>query len=186
MDPYQEKTDEEIAALVQKGEKDAFGILMERYEKKIFRYGKKFLSDHSDVLDISQDVFMNAYRNIQGFDLAQRFSPWIYRIAHNAFVNELKKKSHRPLRVFDFDTLVSHVVYDDPDTKEREQKELRQILDTGLDRVPAKYKEVLILYYEEELGYKEISEILQIPQGTVGIRLMRGKDILKEHMKEWL
>ncbi len=178
------KTDEEIVLLVQHGDKEQFGVLVERYEKKILRYGKKFIVDIHEVEDITQDVFMNAYKNIKNFDHAQKFSPWLYRIAHNAFINGLKKNIFRPMVRFDFDTLVSHVVYEDPVQKEREQEEMRQLIDEVLDKLERKYKEVLVLYYQEELDYKEISEILKIPISTVGVRLTRGKVQLREIYKK--
>lgn len=172
-------TDEEVAGLVQTGDQDAFGILVERYEEKLLRYGRKFLPRHEDIQDIVQDVFMNTYKNIQSFDSAQRFSPWIYRIAHNAFVNDIRKQSYRPVVLPDFDTLLSYHVAEDPGHKEREQQELRAMLDKSLDTLTPKYREVLILYYLEEMPYKEIADILQIPQGTVGIRLKRAREALK-------
>jgi RNA polymerase sigma-70 factor (ECF subfamily) len=82
-------TDEQIAVRVQSGEQELFGALMERYEPKLSRYGRKFLASPDNIDDIVQDVFISAYQNIQSFDLTRRFSPWIYRIAHNAYVNAL-------------------------------------------------------------------------------------------------
>ncbi len=96
-------TDEEAARLVQKGDKDAFGLLVERYEAKLVRYGGKFISRNEDIEDIVQDVFLSCYQNIQSFDASQKFSPWIYRIAHNAFVNGLRKRKRSPLVYVDFD-----------------------------------------------------------------------------------
>ena len=86
------ETDEEIAKRVQGGDVDSFGVLIERYEEKIARYARKFLMRGEDVKDIVQEVFIKAYVNIQSFDTRQRFSPWIYRIAHNEFINAIKKK----------------------------------------------------------------------------------------------
>lgn len=175
-----DKTDEEIALLVQSGDINKFGILVERYEDKLLRYGRKFLARHEDIQDIVQDIFVSTYQNIQNFDIEQRFSPWIYRIAHNAFVNRLKKNSYNPLILIDFDTLVSHPEYDDPAPVEREQKEMRAMIDKGLQQLKPKYREVIILHYLEEMSYKEISDILQIPLGTAGIRLKRAKEALKK------
>jgi len=177
-----EMTDEQAVALVQGGDKEKFGILMARYEKKLFRYGKRFLSGKEHIEDIIQDVFMSTYKNIRSFDPSLKFSSWIYRIAHNAFVNALKKGSRNPLLVFDFDfdTLISHPVHEDPAIVEREQKELKKMMDQCLDQLSPKYKEVIILHYYEELSYKEMGDILEIPIGTVGIRIKRAKDALRK------
>ncbi|MES2087804.1 MAG: RNA polymerase sigma factor [Patescibacteria group bacterium] len=173
-------TDEEIALLVKAGDKEIFGVLVERFEPKLLRYGNKFLARTEDVEDIVQDVFIKVYQNIKSFNPSQKFSSWIYRIAHNCFVNALKKNSLNPLTLFDFDILVSHTAYDDPAGDEREQKEMRTMIDRGLNQLSPKYREILILYYLEEMPYKEIADILQVPAGTVGIRIKRAKVELKK------
>lgn len=177
-----EQSDEHIAGLVQQGQRDQFGVIVDRYEQKLLRYGRKFLSRHEDIEDIIQDVFVSAYQNIQSFDTSLKLSPWLYRIAHNAFVNALRKREKSPLFI-DFDTLVSHPVYEDPAEGEREQRDMRLHLDTGLEKLAPKYREVLTLYYFEEMSYKDIAEVLQVPQGTVGIRLRRAKEALKSVLK---
>ncbi len=169
---------------MQKGETDAYGELVARYEAKLLRYGRKFLARDEDRQDIVQDVFISAYQNIQSFNTAQRFSPWIYRIAHNAFVNELRKNERRPLLPFDFDTIIPHTVYEDPAESEREQKDMRTYLERGLDGISSKYREVLVLHYFEDMAYKDIADILQVPQGTVGIRIKRAKEALRTQYKE--
>lgn len=176
----QDTSDEELARVVQKGDTETFGVLMERYQGKLLRYGRKFISDADNIEDIVQDVFIKAYQNIQSFDASQRFSPWIYRIAHNAYVDALKKKARMPTTIFDFDTLLSHTIVEDPVAREREQKEIKEIVERGLDKLPPNYREILILYYIEEMDYKTIADILHIPIGTVGIRLKRGKEALKK------
>ena len=173
-------TDEAIARKLQAGDKEVFAVFIERYEARLVRYGRKFLSRHEDVQDIVQDVFISAYQNIKSFDPDQRFSPWLYRIAHNAFVNAIKKRSRNPLVFLDFDTFLPHIAYDDPDETERERKDMRVLIDKGLDSISPKYKEVLILHYFEDLGYQEIADILRVPTSTIGVRLKRGKDALKE------
>jgi RNA polymerase sigma-70 factor (ECF subfamily) len=178
VDPHT-PSDEILAKQVQDGDKDSFGVLVERYEEKLLRYGRKFLSNPLDIEDIVQEVFMNAYQNMRSFDTSQRFSPWIYRIAHNAYVNGLKKHSRNPFVLVDFDTLISHPIYDDPAPREREHREMKIMIDKALDQLQPKYREVLILYYLEEIPYKEIADILGIPTSTVGIRIKRAKESLR-------
>ncbi len=177
-------TDETVAKLVQEGDIDKFGILMERYGAKLFRYGKKFLSNEDNIEDVVQDVFIKTFENIKSFDTKQRFSPWIYRIAHNTYINALKKNSIGPMYLFDFDTLLAHTVTDESISKEAEEKEMKEIVEKGLSKIEPKYREILVLYYIEDLSYKEIAEVLHIPVGTVGVRIMRAKELLKEKYKE--
>jgi RNA polymerase sigma-70 factor (ECF subfamily) len=181
MDPtHAQATDEEVCSLVQRGDSDAFGVLVERYEKKLLRYGRKFLANREDIEDIVQDVFISGYQNMQSFDVSQKFSPWIYRIAHNAFVNGLKRKERSPFVLVDFDTILAHAVSEETGVSDRDMKDMKDMIERGLGELAPKYREVLILYYLEEMSYKEISEILQVPVGTVGIRIKRAKEALRE------
>ena len=177
-------TDEGLAISVQNGDKEAFGALVKRYEAKLLRYGRKFLSTREDVEDMVQNIFISSYKNMKSFDPSQRFSPWIYRIAHNAFVNALRSKTRNPILLFDLDTLVSHPVYEDPAEKERESVDMRKMIDAGLENISPKYREVLILYYLEELSYQEIVDVLHIPISTVGVRIRRGKEALRKAYKK--
>jgi RNA polymerase sigma-70 factor, ECF subfamily len=180
--PPETESDERIAERIQRGENWAFGVLVDRYEKKLMRYGTKFLARTEDIEDIVQDAFVSAYRNIQSFNPSLRFRPWIYRIAHNAFVNALRKQDRGPL-FLDFDTLLSYEVHEDPAEREREQKEMQQLIDSGLRDLSSKYREVLVLYYFEEMSYKDIADILRIPVGTVSVRIKRAKDELKQRIQ---
>ena len=184
MDVRDEQKDEEVAAIVQGGDTEAFRILVERYDQKMSRYARRFLFDGDEAKDLVQDVFIKAYVNIRGFDIERRFSPWIYRIAHNEFVNALKKKKHDRANVslFDFDVLFPHIRLTAAETADSDikQHELKNLLDGSLDKIPQKYKEPLILYYFEDMDYKEIADVLRIPVSTVGVRLQRGKVMLKK------
>ncbi len=179
-----EKTDEEIARQVQRGDIESFDLLINRYEEKILRYARKFLSDTEDIRDIVQEVFIKAYVNMKSFDASQRFSPWIYRIAHNEFVNALKKKSRMPMPFFDPDVLFPHPVAEETADSEANRKELKHMLDACLDTLSSKYRELLVLYYFEDMDYKEIAEVLHIPISTVGVRLRRAKALLRKMVTE--
>jgi RNA polymerase sigma-70 factor, ECF subfamily len=176
------RSDEELAVAIQGGETALFGELMRRYQPKLERYGRRFLGDGDAIADAVQETFIKAYKNLQGFNAKLTFSPWMYRIAHNVFVNMLRSKSRSPIVAVDLDTFLPHASYDDPADAERDRKDMRQAIDAGLSRVSAHYKEVLILYYLEELSYDEIAEVLRIPRGTVGVRLKRAREALKKHL----
>lgn len=174
------RSDEVVAAQVQAGDAEAYGVLIDRYEAKLSRYARRFLSRPDDITDLVQDVFTRAYVNLQSFDVTQRFSPWIYRIAHNLFVNELRRKERRGgFGVFDADVILPQLPARetaDEDTLRAELSiELRQLID---DLKP-KYREVVLLFYYEDLSYEEISQVLQIPKTTVGVRITRARTQLQ-------
>lgn len=175
------KSDEEIARLVQWGNVELFGELVARYEIKLKRYGQKFLAgDWGAMEDAVQETFLKAYKNIQDFDTARKFSSWLYRIAHNEFINFLKKKKQEPLLFFDADVLFPHPIAKESSDQKAQDKMFSAIIEKCLDKLSVKYREPLILYYFEELSYEEVSEILRIPISTVGVRLKRGREAARQ------
>jgi RNA polymerase sigma-70 factor (ECF subfamily) len=174
------ESDEEIATRVQNGDAESFGMLVERYEDKLMRYARKFLRDPDDAKDIVQEVFIKAYENIQSFDTSRRFSPWIYRIAHNEFVNATQKRSRGPVLCLDFDVVFPHLTALESADDVAMERDTRATLEACLDELDPKYREPLVLYYFEGLSYKDMADILHIPMSTVGVRLTRGKAMLQK------
>ena len=173
------ESDEELVNLVQGGDQAAFGHLVERYGDKITRYARRFLFGYEDAEDLVQQVFIKAYINIQSFDIKKKFSPWLYRIAHNEFLNAIKRKRKEALPFFDPDTLFPHPAAAETTDHDVLKAELKEALEASLDKLSAKYRETLVLYFYEDLTYDQIADVLQIPIATVGVRLRRGKEKLR-------
>ncbi len=185
------QTDEEIILQIQNGNKDLYKHILDRYEKKIERYIKRYLQKEDEVVDIVQDVFIKVYTNILSFDTKQRFSPWIYRIAHNESVNKLSWKSFRNFISLDIDIddVLPSFVTEKLIAKENVEKEFelnfhKENLNMQIGKLDAKYKDPIILYFLEEMEYEEISDILKIPISTVGVRIKRGKEKLKKILEQ--
>jgi len=183
-DPVNNQTDEEIIHLVRSGKIDSFSILIERYEAKIKRYSRKFLSDREDINDIVQTIFIKAFVNIKSFDLKRKFSTWLYRIAHNELVNVLKKNKKIILPMIDLDVLFPHNFANNEVEKGIDRKEFSKKINSCVGELDSKYREPVILYYIEELSYKEIADIMRIPVSTVGVRIKRAKEMLKSTCKD--
>ncbi len=177
-------TDEALARELQEGSEDALAALMLRYEPKLMRYGRRLLVGENDdaVQHAVQDVFISLYQNIEGFDIRLRFSPWIYRIAHNAFMDVLRQRAKQPLYGIDLDTIMPHPLQKDGFAIEKENEEMRVLVEEGLDLLTARQREILVLYYFEELSYKEIADVLRVPIGTVGVRLARARATLTKKL----
>lgn len=175
-----EETDEIIAERVQDGDTEAFSVLVERYTGKLERYAHKFIRNADDVKDAVQEVFIKAYENIQSFDVSRRFSPWIYRIAHNEFVNAIKKRSRGPVLGIDFDVVFPHLTAGETADDSALARDIKTMLDDCLDGLDPKYREPLVLYYFEGLSYNDMADILRIPISTVGVRLARGRAMLQK------
>lgn len=181
---YQQLKDEEVVERVRLGDKDAFGVLIERYEGKLTRYIRRFTQVDDDVTDILQVIFIKTYTNLQAFDLSRSFNSWIYRIAHNESVNHLKKRGNEKVSFIDFDTILPHLFAEEEADSLAQREETKRMLEGSLKSISPKYREVLILYYYDDLSYEEIADVLQIPTGTVGVRIKRGKDALAKVLSD--
>lgn len=185
------KKDEEIVRKIQKGDTKALGEIIDRYQDKLVRYVSRLIFDNVSAEDIVQDTFIKVYKNIQSFDTKRRFSPWIYRIAHNEAMTFVKKRREK-VPIESVENYLSSDTDLEKDAVEKFDKPViyKELL-KNLSYIPLKYREPLILKIFEEKSYEEISDILHIPIGTVGTLISRGKNKLKEKMKkfnieEWL
>jgi RNA polymerase sigma-70 factor (ECF subfamily) len=162
------------------GDKEMFGELIDRYEGKLTRYVMRFTQQKDDVSDIMQVIFIKAYMNLQSFDVSRSFNSWIYRIAHNESVNHLKKKGTEKISFIDFDTFFPHPFAKEESDAQALSREEKETIEQSLSALSPKYREVLVLYYYDDLSYQEIADLLQIPIATVGVRIRRGKEALQK------
>jgi RNA polymerase sigma-70 factor, ECF subfamily len=173
------KTDEQIIALVKKGDKDMYALIIERYEQKLLRYAFYLLKDHDAAADVVQDSFIKAFINLQSFNTSKKFSSWIYRIVHNEAINTIKRhnksNSFSELKKDNEDYAIDYSL-DDVIDKNLMKKNVQKCL----RHINVKYREIIGLYYFENLKYEEISDILHIPTSTVGVRINRARKILKD------
>jgi RNA polymerase sigma-70 factor (ECF subfamily) len=186
-------TDEELVRL-SLGNKKIFYYLIKRYERKLLRYINR-ISDitQPESEDILQDIFIKVYCNLNGFNQKLKFSSWIYRIAHNEIINFYQKnksrlqKSHLQLNHSDINNL-SHIINDESYPYQALiSREKADKIKELLEKLPHKYREVLVLRYLEGKKYTEISDILRKPPGTVAILINRAKSKFKNLTKYyWL
>jgi len=179
------ESDEALVERVQSGDVQLYGELVIRYEERLKRYGRKFLQRTEDIEDIVQDIFIKGFTHIQSFDTKKKFSSWIYRIAHNAFINEMRTSKRIILSdFFEFDTLFPHIRSRESADDSALQQDMRDQIESMLSRLSVKYREVIILRFIEDLSYKEIADILKIPSQTVGARISRAKKEMRTIYKE--
>ena len=168
-------SDEKVVLLVREKDKELYSEIIRRYEKKLLGYANYLIFDENDSADAVQNTFIKAYINLNSFKIGNKFSSWIYRIAHNEAMNVLNK--HKKLVQLD-----ENIDFDSGVSLEGEviKKELKQSTQNCLKQMPVIYSEPLSLYFLEEKSYEEISDILRIPIGTVGTRINRAKSIMKK------
>ena len=170
--------DEEVVRLTIQ-DPNQYGILMERYEAKLKRYITRLGVRHpEDQLDVLQEIFIKAYRNLNGFDTSLSFSSWMYRIAHNEAISWYRKKNVRPEGhlVGDSEEILEFLSGKEEGTELKFDRALNaEEVGRALALIDEKYREPIILRFFEHKEYDEISDILEIPIGSVGTLLHRGK-----------
>lgn len=180
--PYDGKSDEELIALVAEHPHYIAGII-KRYEGKLRRYVRRISACSDDELDdILQEIFIKVYRKSTAFNQKLSFSSWIYRIAHNTAVSRWRKRSRRPQTIGgeEAELLWESIASDDDLSQEMDQRMQADVVYATLEKMSQRYRETLILRYLEEKTYDEISDILQIPPGTVATRINRAKKEFKK------
>lgn len=175
------KTDEEIVAQITRGDSDAYGLLMERYEAKLLHYVTYLIHDPTSARDVVQETFIKAYRNLQGFNPKYKFSSWVYRIAHNEAMNVIQK--YKRQSDVDIDELPV-VTYEPSFAEHIDASILRGHVHECINELEQKYRDVVQLVYFEQMKYEEVADVLHIPPSTVGVWLSRAKAKLRSICEE--
>lgn len=174
---------------VKKGDQAAFEEVVMLFQNRIYQHCFRMVGNAHEAEDLAQEVFIRAYININSFDDNRKFSPWLYRIATNLTIDRLRKR--KPDYFLDAEikgteglTMYSQLATDDrlPED-EVEGLELQSYIHQEISNLPPIYRSIIILRYLEEFPLKEISEIMDIPLGTVKTRIHRGREILRRKLR---
>jgi RNA polymerase sigma-70 factor, ECF subfamily len=182
---YKTKTDAELVALTL-NDQEVFLHLVNRYEAKLLRYIRRITGLSMECAeDILQEAFIKIYRNLNDFDKDLSFSSWVYRITHNEAVNHLKKANNQKTVSLETDdkdalSLIDVLQAETNIPKELDKKEMQKKVRKIVSMLSPDFREILILRYLEEKDYKEISDILKKPMGTVATLVNRAKAQFKQ------
>jgi len=183
----EKKEDGELVKLSLKNQ-EYFYCLILRYEKKLFNYIRRISSSSKeDTEDILQEVFISVYKNLNDFDNNLKFSSWIYRIAHNKTISQWRKNISRPKTVSGDDeenNLFAFISSDEDIAKNFEKKCSAREIRNIIFKLDENYKAVLVLRFLEDKDYREISDILKKPMGTVATLINRAKKKFIEEAKK--
>ncbi len=180
------ETDEEIFLKVLENS-EYFGEIVNRYEKKLDRYLSRISAlEFDERKDLLQEIFISAYEKIYSFEKDEKFSPWIYRIAHNKSIDYWRKNKKREKEISIDDNLsfVESKYWKNDSEIEFENMENKELLKKVYSKLSLKYKEIFVLRFEEEKTYEEISEILRIPKSSVGTLISRATKKMKAEYEE--
>lgn len=180
-------TDQEIVRQAL-SDKEAFAFLIERYETKLLRYLERLgLGVREDREDVLQNVFIKSYRNLNSFDQMLEFSSWIYRIAHNEAMSFFRAKRARPQVILgeDGEALLTELRDERADAVSLSEGRLNsENLARALAQIEPRYRDALVLRFFEDRSYAEMSDILEVPIGTVSTLLYRAKRALRGVLPE--
>lgn len=186
----QPEKDEEYMLIVnaKKGNREAFESLVKKYQKNIYYLCWKMTGAHQSADDLSQEAFVKAYFSLSSFKEKMNFFPWIRKIAVNSTLNYLKKREkEKPLnKEPQTDSFNPNPHFEQKPLNKVHQAELDSRLRESIQKLPKEQKTVFILKVFEDMSYKEISDSLDIPVGTVMSRLSRARQRLKSLLSEFM
>jgi RNA polymerase sigma-70 factor (ECF subfamily) len=173
---------------VKKGDQQAFAELVERYKNSVFAICLRMVGNAQEAEDLSQEAFIRAFNHIDQYDHERKFSTWLFRIATNLSIDFLRRrKSNISLDavVPGTEGLSLNAMLPDQTAQPEElvvRKETEEMVQNEIKKLPEKYRSAVVLKYIEDLSLKEISEIMDIPVGTVKTRIHRGREMLRKMM----
>ena len=174
-----EGSDRELVAACQRGERDAFRALFETYKDKVYSVALRFSGDSAVAMDIAQDTFLKLFSSIRDFRGEARFETWVYRLVVNSCLDH-KRRSWRLIPIADELLAVLQAPADS--LGEVLRGEMRQRVQSAVDRLSPDLRMVIVLRYTEGLSYEEIAEVLGCSQGTVASRLNRAHKALERRL----
>jgi RNA polymerase sigma-70 factor, ECF subfamily len=184
--------DRELVAAILDGEQHLFETLVQRYEKRIINYVYRMIRRYEDAHDLAQEIFIKVYMALDRYDPTFQFSTWIFRIAQNTAIDQLRKKN------LPEESLTRE---DRGGGEDREMEiaadvvspyraafnvEMAAAIESAVGELPEDYRELIELRHFAELSYDEIAEITRLPLGTVKNKLFRARNMLKEQLGEYL
>lgn len=177
-------TDGELIQSALGGREDGFEELVKRYQRPITGYIYRMLNNYDASLDVTQEVFIKVYNSLTRYSSEYKFSTWLYRIAHNAAIDYMRRNSvnQRSLEAENADgTYQLQIESPQPNPEqERERSEWRREIETVVKCLPQVYRELILLRHGQDLSYDEIAEVTNLPLGTVKNRLFRAREMMRE------
>lgn len=170
------------------GDNDAFGLLVEAYQDRVYNLALRMCGNADDAFDLAQEAFFRAWRGLSGFQFESAFSTWLFRLSSNVCLDWLRAKRRRPtvsLTTVDDEDEEVQMELPDPGKSPEElllASEDRKALARAMNELPVEYRQILTLRAIDDLSYTEIAEILKLREGTVKSRLSRARAALRNKL----
>ncbi|MBV7314235.1 RNA polymerase sigma factor RpoE [Shewanella sp. NIFS-20-20] len=185
-------TDQQLVELVQKGDKSAFNLLVQKYQGKVVNLISRYVRNQADVADVAQETFIKAYRALANFRGESAFYTWLYRIAVNTAKNYLVSQGRRaPANDVDVDEAEFYDGADalkEFDSPERLllSDEIRTVVFATLETLPDELRMAISLRELDGLSYEEIATVMDCPVGTVRSRIFRAREAIDKQLQPLL
>jgi RNA polymerase sigma-70 factor (ECF subfamily) len=179
------RSDETLIQDILKGGNGDFETLVKRHQQGIYAFLLRMVRHPDEAADLTQEVFLKVFANLEQYNPAFRFKTWLYRIAANAAVDRRRRRktAGQPLE-FDADDGSSRLPSNAPGPDEMlTARETRERLEGALEELPASYRKVLLMRFQGDLQYNEIARITRLPIGTVKNRIFRAREMLKRALQ---
>ena len=173
-------TDNELVKRVCMGETQLFRLLIERHQQHIFNLCYRMLRQFEDADDATQDTFLKAYRSLKQFRGDARLKTWLCRIARNECLNRLRHEDMASLDqqlTTDYSFQIADLTPSPLELIERQ--EIQSMVHEAINKLPHRYRLVITLFHLNGLSYEEISQVMEIPMGTVKTHIFRARELLK-------
>jgi RNA polymerase sigma-70 factor (ECF subfamily) len=187
------EVDQLLVERVQRGDKQAFDLLVTKYQRKLGRLISRFIRDPAEVEDVTQDAFIKAYRALPGFRGESAFYTWLYRIGINTAKNYLLASKRRaptstPFDTDDAESFEEATLLHEVSTPENElmSKQVVDVVQSSLQQLPEDLRSALTLREIEGLSYEEIASVMNCPIGTVRSRIFRAREAVAENLRPLL
>jgi RNA polymerase sigma-70 factor (ECF subfamily) len=165
----------------QRGDREAFGVLISRYAQSILSLTRRMLGPTADAEDVAQETFVAAYKALSTFKFDSKFSTWLYRIGVNKCTDSLRARRPETISLDDTgdqSTVAWEVADEETPLWMLERAELAWELDTAIQALPHHYRESFVLKHIEGLGYDEMSAILGVHRDTLKMRVYKARSLL--------
>ncbi len=178
--------DGELVQSALAGRESGFEELVRRYQRPIAAYVYRMVGDYDSALDLTQEVFIKVYNSLGRYRSEYKFSTWIYKIAHNAAIDHLRRHAAREQTLATGDVAErSEVVLESrrmTPEQESERNERCSEIEVVVQLLPHAYRELIVLRHSHDLSYDEIAEVTGLPLGTVKNRLFRAREAMREQL----
>ncbi len=185
-------TDKEIIERVKNGDKKAYDLLVLKYQQRVINLISRFVKNHADALDVSQETFIKAYKALPNFRGESAFYTWLYRIAVNTAKNHLTVQSRKITKsdydVTEIEQIGGNMTLTEQTTPENLliKDELQDIVLNTIENLPEDLKSAIMLREIEGLSYEEIAAVMECPVGTVRSRIFRARETIDNKIKPLL